>query len=112
MILLHVPIEATSPFLKPVCFVVAWLFIGLLIHSIWTALQDAVNQAAKMHKIPCTNCQFFTGTYQLKCTVHPSIALSEAAIACPDYQSVLGLHPSTLNDSSTNQEPESLVVSH
>jgi hypothetical protein len=105
MILLNVPIEATSSFLKPVCFVVAWLFIFLLIHSIWTTLKNAVNQATQMHKIPCTNCQFFTGTYQLKCTVHPSTALSEAAIACPDYQSALGPYPSTLNNSSNNQDP-------
>jgi hypothetical protein len=40
-----------------------------------------------MHQIPCANCQFFTGDYHLKCPIHPAIALSEAAIGCPDYRS-------------------------
>jgi hypothetical protein len=39
-----------------------------------------------MHEIPCNGCQFFTNDYRLKCTVHPQIANSEAAINCRDYQ--------------------------
>jgi RNA polymerase subunit RPABC4/transcription elongation factor Spt4 len=39
-----------------------------------------------MHQIPCHNCQFFTNNYRLKCTVHPSIANTEEAIDCSDYQ--------------------------
>ncbi|WAL59781.1 hypothetical protein [Thermocoleostomius sinensis] len=68
-------------------------------------LQEAVHHAGKMHKIPCAKCQFFTGNYQLKCTVHPSIALSEAAIDCPDYRSASEFYPSTLNDSVNEKEP-------
>lgn len=100
MLLLYVSTEVTPPLLKLVCFVVAWSFVFLLVWSIWTALQDAVNRAAQMHKIPCSNCQFFTENYQLKCTVHPSIALSEAAIGCPDHQTVSDSYISALNDSS------------
>jgi hypothetical protein len=105
MILLNVPIEATSPFLKPVCFAVAWLFMFLLGRSLWLALRDAVNHAGTMHKIPCAKCQFFTGNYQLKCTVHPSIALSEAAIDCPDYRPASESYPSIANDSVNEKEP-------
>lgn len=42
-------------------------------------------KAREMHRIPCADCQYFTGDYTLKCTVHPSTALSEDAINCPDY---------------------------
>jgi hypothetical protein len=105
MSLLTVPIEATSPFLKPVCFVVAWLFIFLLTRSIWTTFRDAWHQSQQMHKIPCNKCQFFTGNYQLKCTVHPAVALSEAAIDCPDYRSIATHYPSAITDSVEHKEP-------
>jgi hypothetical protein len=40
----------------------------------------------RLHQIPCDRCIFFTGEYNLKCTVHPSKALNEEAIGCSDYQ--------------------------
>lgn len=42
----------------------------------------------KLHQIPCARCVFFTGEYNLKCTVHPYKALNEDAIGCIDYRSV------------------------
>lgn len=39
-----------------------------------------------MHQIPCSNCQFFTNDYRLKCTVNPSVANTERAINCCDYR--------------------------
>lgn len=36
--------------------------------------------------MPCSRCAFFTGSYHLKCTVHPCKALSEEAIGCLDYE--------------------------
>ncbi|MDJ0580351.1 hypothetical protein [Crocosphaera sp.] len=38
-----------------------------------------------MHKIPCSNCQYFTNDYRLKCPVNPFQASTEAAINCQDY---------------------------
>jgi hypothetical protein len=64
-------IQAIQPILVPVCFVSAWA---------------SVATSQKLHQIPCTNCQFFTGDYRLKCTVQPTIANTEAAITCMDYQ--------------------------
>ncbi len=43
-------------------------------------------QLRRLHQIPCSNCLFFTGEYNLKCPVHPCKALSEQAIDCVDYQ--------------------------
>lgn len=84
--LLYSTVPATPPLLVPLCFVTAWSFILLLAWNIGFMIRSAVNQGVKMHKIPCANCQYFVRSYHLKCTVNPDIALSEAAIDCPDYQ--------------------------
>ncbi|NJN86191.1 MAG: hypothetical protein HC881_07570 [Leptolyngbyaceae cyanobacterium SL_7_1] len=76
------------PPLTMLYFVGAWLIVVLCIWSVWAFFKEATNTAVRMHRIPCANCHFFTGNYQLKCSVHPSIALSEAAIDCPDYRQV------------------------
>ncbi|MBE9038972.1 hypothetical protein IQ246_28595 [aff. Roholtiella sp. LEGE 12411] len=79
-------IHGIQPFLVPICFVVAWTLIILVVWSLWTAARDSVSTAKQMHQIPCTSCQFFTDNYRLKCTVHPSTANTEEAINCIDYQ--------------------------
>ena len=84
--LLFFLIHAIQPFLIPICFVVAWTVIILVILNLWAAARDSVTTAKQMHQIPCTGCQFFTDNYRLKCTVRPSIANTEEAINCSDYQ--------------------------
>lgn len=84
--LLHGLIRAIHPFLTPFCFVMAWGIVLVAGWSILAALRDGVNQVKQLHQIPCANCQFFTNSYYLKCPVHPSMALSEEAIGCRDYQ--------------------------
>jgi hypothetical protein len=74
-------------FLVPICFVTAWTVILLLVWNLWSTARESVQTAKQMHQIPCANCQFFTNNYRLKCTVHPSVANTEAAIGCKDYQS-------------------------
>ncbi len=84
--LLYELIHAIQPFLSPICFVVAWGIVLIVGWSILAALRDGVKQVKQLHQIPCANCQFFTNSYYLKCPVHPSMALSEEAIGCRDYQ--------------------------
>ncbi len=84
--LLYFLIHAIQPFLVPICFFCAWSLVLLVSWSIWSAIRDTVTTGQKMHQIPCVNCQFFTGDYRLKCTVRPSIASTEEAINCSDYQ--------------------------
>jgi hypothetical protein len=72
--------------LTPLCFLFAWILMGLICWSVATFLRDTFGKAQQMHQIPCSDCRFFTDDYRLKCTVHPTIALSEAAIQCPDFQ--------------------------
>ncbi|MEB3360402.1 MAG: hypothetical protein VKK04_27005 [Synechococcales bacterium] len=81
-------IEFVQPALVPICFVAAWGLLLLLAWSMWSAVRDGVSRAKRMHKIPCADCQYFTGDYHLKCPVRPTIALSEAAINCPDFEPV------------------------
>lgn len=84
--LLYVLIRLIQPFLVPICFLSAWGLTFMFAWSLWTTIRDSAAITKRMHQIPCPNCQFFTGDYRLKCTVQPSIANSEEAIDCNDYQ--------------------------
>jgi hypothetical protein len=75
-----------QPFLVPLCGLFAWGMVLLAAWSLWTALRDTAIQTRKMHRIPCSECRFFTHHYHLKCTIHPSTALTEEAIDCLDYE--------------------------
>jgi len=79
-------INGIQPLLVPICFIVAWTVIILVVLSLWSAARDSLTTAKQMHQIPCTGCQFFTDNYRLTCTVRPSIANTEEAIDCSDYQ--------------------------
>ncbi|ACC82890.1 hypothetical protein [Nostoc punctiforme] len=79
-------LHGIQPLLIPICFITAWTVTILVVLSLWTAARDSVTTAKQMHQIPCTGCQFFTDNYRLKCTVRPSIANTEEAIDCLDYQ--------------------------
>ncbi|MDX2232556.1 MAG: hypothetical protein NW220_23195 [Leptolyngbyaceae cyanobacterium bins.349] len=74
-------------FIVPICFISAWLIVGLTAWSIWSTIRDTAARTRRLHQIPCANCQYFTSSYHLKCTVHPGIALTEEAIDCMDYES-------------------------
>ena len=78
--------KAIQPILDPLCFVLAWTLLILLGLTLWSAIRDTAAQVKQMHDIPCTNCQFFTQDYRLKCTVQPFIANTEKAINCSDYR--------------------------
>lgn len=79
-------LHGIQPLLVPICFIVAWTVSILAVLSLWSAVRDSVTTAKQMYQIPCTGCQFFTDNYRLKCTVRPSIANTEEAIDCSDYQ--------------------------
>ncbi len=64
---------------------IAWMIIALVIGSVITALRDTIGQSKVMHDIPCANCDYFTNDHRLKCTLHPSLAGTEAATDCRDF---------------------------
>jgi hypothetical protein len=83
--LLHPLVRAIQPYLTPICFCLTWGVILLFALTIGRMLREGIASAKRMHQVPCPYCQFFTNDHRLKCTVHPGIANSEAAISCPDY---------------------------
>jgi hypothetical protein len=88
-------IHAIQPILVPLCLVLAWGLIILLLWSVVAAIADTVRRTQRMHQIPCANCTFFTKDYHLKCPVQPTIALSEQAIDCPDFCATRNLNLDT-----------------
>ena len=52
-------------------------------------LKAGQEHLARLHQIPCSGCQYFTGDYSLKCTVHPYEALTEDAISCLDFEKAI-----------------------
>ena len=79
-------VELVQLVLVPLCFVVAWMLVGLVAWNLIAAARDGVARATEMHKIPCAECRYFTNDHRLKCPIHPMVALSEAAIDCADFE--------------------------
>lgn len=75
-----------QPYLGPICIVVAWSMVILGIWQVIAATRDGVQRAQTMHRIPCSDCSFFTNQAVLKCPLHPTQALSEEAIGCRDFE--------------------------
>lgn len=67
--------------------VLAWVIVGIVIWEVAMAVRQAAMETQRLHQIPCLKCQFFSGSRYLKCALHPTKAMTEAAINCPDYQS-------------------------
>ncbi|WP_071596202.1 hypothetical protein [Leptolyngbya boryana] len=67
------------------CFCIFALLTGFLFSLSWAG-QDGMRRLRRLHRIPCSRCAYFTGDYNLKCTVRPCEALTEAAIQCRDFE--------------------------
>lgn len=78
-------IQALQPVVAPICFVTIWALFFLLLRSIWIAGRDGFANVKRLHQIKCADCRFFTNDFRLKCTVHPTDALTEEAINCSDF---------------------------
>lgn len=79
------PILCNIPVLAILCPVgLIGLLVALAI-ALVAASREAIAHLRRLHQIPCTRCAYFTGCHYLKCTVNPSTALTEAALACRDF---------------------------
>jgi hypothetical protein len=67
------------------CFCIFGL-LAVFLFSLGWAGQDGVKRLRRLHQVPCSRCAYFTGDYNLKCTVRPCEALTEAAIHCRDFE--------------------------
>jgi hypothetical protein len=63
----------------------AWSAVVLGFVQVWRMFTAGTAQARQMHRIPCANCQYFSGDYTLKCALHPSRAGTFEAIDCGDF---------------------------
>ncbi len=68
------------------CAFFAWTMVIFSILSFFLMLIQGTKHLKKLHKIPCSDCDFFTNDYRLKCTIHPYKACSEEAIGCIDFE--------------------------
>ncbi len=75
-----------QPYLTPICFLLAWGLVIMVVWQIVAAARDGMSQAQTLHQIPCANCRFFTNSHHLKCPVHPTTAMTQAAIGCGDFE--------------------------
>jgi hypothetical protein len=69
-----------------ICFLLTWIIIITTIWTFASTLKAGIIHLKKLHQVPCYQCQYFTNSYYLKCTVNPQIACSELAIDCLDYR--------------------------
>lgn len=67
------------------CLTVWTVVTVLLFWRLIAIARQGVNHLKRLHQVPCDNCAYFTGDYRLKCTVNPTIAMSETAIGCRDF---------------------------
>ncbi|MEG3894190.1 MULTISPECIES: hypothetical protein [unclassified Microcoleus] len=67
------------------CFCIVTVMV-LFSWSVAVALREGVHQIRRLHQIPCSDCEFFTNDYRLKCTVRPCVACTEDAIGCTDFE--------------------------
>jgi hypothetical protein len=67
------------------CLVIAWSLSISIFTSIVIYCINGFQHIRRLHRIPCSKCQYFTESYYLKCTVHPELACSEGSIDCRDY---------------------------
>ncbi|TWH43186.1 hypothetical protein [Dulcicalothrix desertica] len=68
------------------CAFCALAIVILALSSFWITLNQGASHVKKLHQIPCTNCDFFTNDYRLKCTINPLTACTEEAIGCRDFE--------------------------
>jgi hypothetical protein len=69
------------------CSLFAWSLVVGCICSSGVALVEGWKHLRRLHQVPCSKCIYFTGDYNLKCTVRPCSALTEQAIGCLDFES-------------------------
>ena len=67
------------------CYGIWTLIVTGLCLRLVTVAQQAIAHLKRLHQIPCDKCAYSTGDYRLKCTVNPTVAMSEQAIGCRDF---------------------------
>ncbi|MCX5965414.1 MAG: hypothetical protein NT070_20485 [Cyanobacteria bacterium] len=72
---------------------IAWGSVLYFVYSLGNTSVEGWKQLRRMHQVPCSRCLYFTGDYNLKCSVRPCDALTEQAIGCRDFEIVTRKRP-------------------
>lgn len=82
----RVDIPETLMVALPLAFVMGWGVVFFVLSKSWmVARHELTSNLKRFHKVPCSNCKFFSANPYLKCAVNPSIALTEKAADCSEY---------------------------
>ncbi len=78
-----------SSLLIPAGFVI----LSAIAISIYVFIPKQIHQAALdlkcRSKVPCRHCRYFSHNNYLRCSVHPTTAMTEKAIDCQDYDPIV-----------------------
>ncbi|WP_138497961.1 hypothetical protein [Nostoc sp. PA-18-2419] len=93
----HGDIYFVAVFLAHVCFMITWVIVVYLVSYFCKPIEnpsqntiedkDEIVSIKPVQQHRCKKCHFFNNNSQLKCAVHPSIALTKEAFNCYDYKS-------------------------
>jgi len=89
-------LQVTSPITKVIFLVCIGLILISFLGSLWSVWRQGWAHLRRLQQIPCSNCTFFTGEYNLKWALHAYNALTEAAIGCLDYEASALLQENTV----------------
>ncbi len=79
-------LQITYTSIRPLYSVCAITLVAGSVGMVGRTVRQGWNHLRQLHQIPCSRCAYFTGDYRLKCTVHPSEALTEEALGCRDFE--------------------------
>ncbi|MGA7934789.1 MAG: hypothetical protein WCA35_14690 [Kovacikia sp.] len=71
--------------LIPIFLIVVWAIVAFPFFREISKARLARANFLKASKIPCQNCRFSSKSSYLKCAIHPTTAMTEAAANCSDY---------------------------
>ncbi|MGB5917301.1 MAG: hypothetical protein WBG63_20725 [Phormidesmis sp.] len=74
------------PALPVICCLLLWTTIAFTLWSFFKNIRQGVANIKQLHRIPCADCAYATGSHLLKCSIQPCLAFSEDAIDCPDFE--------------------------
>lgn len=69
----------------PVSFLVIWGLAAWFFLDVPKLLRKGASLSRKRCYFPCQSCHYFTDNPYVKCAVHPTIAMTDAAKDCADY---------------------------
>jgi cellobiose-specific phosphotransferase system component IIC len=59
--------------------------ICMLIYACFPKSRKYSSNFNLLNSVPCRRCQYFSNNAHLKCTIHPTTAMTKEAINCRDY---------------------------